>query len=238
MRREWPRGQRTDRNDQQVVCEVHFHTLTRRIGNAWRDRRPGTECYGGRRPQGTTRAISRSSFPKDPTLFPDALHPNSIDSICQNLAKADRRGRRKLSAPAAHGPRPRPLDFAAECPRRVTWRADDPHRQTHPRPGAPPHRGIHRAARAGPYQVDGRRAVHLRHPRPATALSWIRTYPASRFRGSHRIRSTDSSIAPAAEGYTSRRRACRCRPVLRPSEVDLGEPALFDLPPVLGALRS
>ena len=24
-------------------------------------------------------------FPKDPTLFPDALHPNSIDSICQNL---------------------------------------------------------------------------------------------------------------------------------------------------------
>ena len=24
MRREWPRGQRTDRNDQQVVCAVHF----------------------------------------------------------------------------------------------------------------------------------------------------------------------------------------------------------------------
>ena len=62
----------------------------------------------------------------------------------------------------------RPLDFAAECPRRVTWRADDPHRQTHPRPGAPPHRDvrIHRAARAGPYQVDGCRAVHLRHPGP------------------------------------------------------------------------
>ena len=24
MRREWPRGQRTDRNKNQVVCEVHF----------------------------------------------------------------------------------------------------------------------------------------------------------------------------------------------------------------------
>ena len=24
MRREWPRGQRTDRNENQVVCEVHF----------------------------------------------------------------------------------------------------------------------------------------------------------------------------------------------------------------------
>ena len=24
MRREWPRGQRTDRNEKQVVCEVHF----------------------------------------------------------------------------------------------------------------------------------------------------------------------------------------------------------------------
>ena len=24
MRREWPRGQRTDRNAKQVVCEVHF----------------------------------------------------------------------------------------------------------------------------------------------------------------------------------------------------------------------
>ena len=37
-------------------------------------------------------------------------------------------------------------------------------------------------------------------PRPATALSWIRIYPASRFHGSHRIRSIDSSIATAAEG--------------------------------------
>ena len=26
-------------------------------------------------------------FPKDPTLFPNALHPNSIDSICQNLLR-------------------------------------------------------------------------------------------------------------------------------------------------------
>ena len=65
-------------------------------------------------------------------------------------------------------PASRPLEFAAACPRRVTWRADDPHRPTHPRPGAPPHRDvrIQRAARAGPYPVDGCRAVHLRHPGP------------------------------------------------------------------------
>ena len=36
-----------------------------------------------------------------------------------------RRGRRKRMARVTS-------DFAAACPRRVTWRADDPHRPTHP----------------------------------------------------------------------------------------------------------
>ena len=84
MRREWPRGQRTDRNDQQVVCAVHFilspeelATLAEIAGQAL----SGTEVVVTRDYTGNFEI----KFPKDPTLFPDALHPNSIDSICQNL---------------------------------------------------------------------------------------------------------------------------------------------------------
>ena len=33
----------------------------------------------------TTRETSRFSSLEDSTLFPDTLHPNSIDAICQNL---------------------------------------------------------------------------------------------------------------------------------------------------------
>ena len=86
MRREWPRGQRTDRNDQQVVCEVHFilspeelKTLGEIAGQAL----SGTEVVVTRDYTGNFEI----QFPKDPTLFPDALHPNSIDSICQNLPR-------------------------------------------------------------------------------------------------------------------------------------------------------
>ena len=86
MRREWPRGQRTDRNDQQVVCEVHFilspeelETLGEIAGQAL----SGTEVVVTRDYTGNFEI----QFPKDPTLFPDALHPNSIDSICQNLPR-------------------------------------------------------------------------------------------------------------------------------------------------------
>ena len=84
MRREWPRGQRTERNDQQVVCEVHFtlsseelKTLGEIAGQELRSAEViVTRDYAGN---------FESQFPNDPTLFPNALHPNSVDAICQNL---------------------------------------------------------------------------------------------------------------------------------------------------------
>ena len=83
MRREWPRGQRTERNDQQVVCEVHFtlspeelKTLSEITGQELSSAEVVvTQDYAGN---------FEVKFPKDPTLFPNALHPNSIDAICQN----------------------------------------------------------------------------------------------------------------------------------------------------------
>ena len=84
MRREWPRGQRTARNKEQVVCEVRFKlspeelkTLGEIAGQELS--RPEvivTRDYAG------NFAIQ---FPKDSPLFPTTLHPDSIDSICQNL---------------------------------------------------------------------------------------------------------------------------------------------------------
>ena len=86
MRREWPRGQRTDRNEKQVVCEVHFalspeelETLAEIAGQELSSAEVVvTRDYAGN---------FEIQFPKDPTLFPNALHPNSIDSICQNLLR-------------------------------------------------------------------------------------------------------------------------------------------------------
>ncbi len=84
MRSEWPRGQRTERNTEQVVCEVHF-TLSpeelKKLGEiAGQDLSIAkvvvTRNYAG------NFAIQ---FPEDSTVFPTGLHPNSIDSICRNL---------------------------------------------------------------------------------------------------------------------------------------------------------
>ena len=86
MRREWPRGQRTDRNAKQVVCEVHFalspeevKTLTEIAGqDLSAEVVVVTKDYAGN---------FEIKFPTDPTLFPNALHPNAIDSICQTLLR-------------------------------------------------------------------------------------------------------------------------------------------------------
>ena len=43
MRREWPRGQRTDRNEKQVVCEVHVVLSPEELETLTKDRRPGTK---------------------------------------------------------------------------------------------------------------------------------------------------------------------------------------------------
>ena len=84
MRREWPRGQRTERNKEQVVCEVRF-TLSpeelKTLGEIAGQELSRPEVIVTRDYAGNF-AIQ---FPEDSPLFPTTLHPDSIDSICQNL---------------------------------------------------------------------------------------------------------------------------------------------------------
>ena len=84
MRREWPRGQRTKRNKKQAVCEVRF-TLSSAELKKLRE-------ITGQELSGANVVVTKYyegnfevQFPEDSTLFPSALHPNSIDAICQNL---------------------------------------------------------------------------------------------------------------------------------------------------------
>ena len=91
MRREWPRGQRTERNDQQVVCEVHF-TLSpeelQALGEIARQELSSAEVIVTKDYAGNFEI----RFPNDSTRFPDALHPNSVDAICKNLPSPEEVG--------------------------------------------------------------------------------------------------------------------------------------------------
>ena len=84
MRREWPRGQRTKRNKKQTVCEVRF-TLSpeelKKLGEIAGQELSGANVVVTKDYEGNFEI----QFPEDSTLFPSALHPNSIDAICQNL---------------------------------------------------------------------------------------------------------------------------------------------------------
>ena len=84
MRREWPRGQRTSRNKEQVVCEVQFDLSAEeleKLGEIASQKLKGryvvvTKDYNG------DFAIQ---FAEDPTLFPDTVQPDVVDTICQTL---------------------------------------------------------------------------------------------------------------------------------------------------------
>jgi AAA ATPase domain len=86
MRREWPRGQRTQQDPKQVVCEVRFELeeeekkalaeLTAASMNA--NHVTITKDYAG---------TFDVYFPEQSDLFPDSLHPNDIDKTCEGLAQ-------------------------------------------------------------------------------------------------------------------------------------------------------
>ncbi len=84
MRSEWPRGQRTQRNNKQAVCEVRFtlspeevKKLAEIAGQEVSDENVVvTKDYEGN---------YEIEFPEDSALFPSALHPSSIDAICEDL---------------------------------------------------------------------------------------------------------------------------------------------------------
>jgi predicted ATPase len=86
MRREWPRGQRTTQNSQQIVCEVRFklddeeqHKLAGLTAQPMTANEVTiTKDYAGN---------FEIRFPDQPDLFPDALHPNNIDEACGSLVE-------------------------------------------------------------------------------------------------------------------------------------------------------
>ena len=84
MRHEWPRGQRTKRNENQTVCEVRF-TLSaeelKQLSEIAGQELSGEEVVVTRNYGGDFQV----QFPEDSTLFPVALEPNLIDAICQNF---------------------------------------------------------------------------------------------------------------------------------------------------------
>jgi energy-coupling factor transporter ATP-binding protein EcfA2 len=84
MAREWPRGHRKEQTDRQVVCQAKF-ALTRdeqdelaRItdGKMVVDHVDVSKDYGGR---------FEVVYP--PSLFPNTLHPNDVDQLCETLPR-------------------------------------------------------------------------------------------------------------------------------------------------------
>ncbi len=82
--REWPRGQRTERNEKQVVCTVRF-TLSQeelaKLGEIAGQKLSCAEVLVTKNYAGDFEI----QFPEDSALFPRALQPTSIDAICQDL---------------------------------------------------------------------------------------------------------------------------------------------------------
>ena len=88
MRSEWPRGQRTTRNDDQVVCEVHFCLAA--------EEATALNAVGGREVLSPQQEIIVTKsyagdygfrFPESPDLFPNPLAPDAIASTCERLPK-------------------------------------------------------------------------------------------------------------------------------------------------------
>ena len=84
MRREWPRGQRHQRNEQQVVCEVRFRLSSeelKKLGEIAGQELRGEDVVVTKDYKGNFKV----QFPEDSPLFPSTLNSNLIDAIYQDL---------------------------------------------------------------------------------------------------------------------------------------------------------
>ncbi len=84
MRREWPRGQRTQQNAKQVVCEVWFELNSNekdRLSQLTEQQMTASRVVVSKDYAGNFEI----QFPDVPDLFPDRLHPNDVDSACLAL---------------------------------------------------------------------------------------------------------------------------------------------------------
>ena len=82
--RDWPRGERRQTNPRQIVCEVTFQLSDeeRTALSKLTSQDVGiaevvvTRNYAGE---------FEVQFPASPELFPNRLHPNALDNLCQRL---------------------------------------------------------------------------------------------------------------------------------------------------------
>lgn len=110
MDRDWPRGHRKDRNDKQIACSCRFTPTPDELAELAKitDREIGTPTlevtkdYGGR---------FEVHFPND--LFPDRLHPNDVDRLCESLPAVPKKISDAFSAKAMQV-RQEALRFAKE----------------------------------------------------------------------------------------------------------------------------
>ena len=86
LRREWPRGQRNQRNKKQTVCEVRF-TLSseelKKLGEIAGQELTNADIVVTKDYEGKFKI----QVPEDATPFPSTLHPDLVNSICQGLPK-------------------------------------------------------------------------------------------------------------------------------------------------------
>jgi hypothetical protein len=85
LRLDWPRGERRMKDENQVVCEATF-VLTEEEKLALAslvapERMEATEVLTTKNYKGEFEV----RFPSHPGLFPNCLHPNEVDGLCQAL---------------------------------------------------------------------------------------------------------------------------------------------------------
>ncbi len=86
LRREWPRGQRTQQNPKQIVCEVCFaleNNEKEELATLTAQSMTALQVIVTKDYEGTFEI----HFPEQPELFPNSLHPNDIDGACAALAQ-------------------------------------------------------------------------------------------------------------------------------------------------------
>lgn len=84
LKREWPRGERRERNPKQVVCEVKFKLSE--------DEKKDLAQFTSEVMATDTVVVTKDYeghfeiyFPEQQDLFPDKLHPNDVDTLLEKL---------------------------------------------------------------------------------------------------------------------------------------------------------
>lgn len=85
INREWPRGERRQKNPKQVVCEVRFKLDQKekeKLAELTSEKMTAESVLVTKDYEGNFEV----QFPDCPDLFPSNLHPNNIDELCKDFS--------------------------------------------------------------------------------------------------------------------------------------------------------